>query len=363
MGGDINPGCILVTGGAGFIGSALIRYLLAETGTSVVNLDKLTYAANRAAIEEFEGHPRYRFVKACITDRDALRAVFASHAPDAVMHLAAESHVDRSIDGPADFIATNIVGTAALLETAREYLATGAGRAKPDFRFHHISTDEVFGSLGADGRFSETSPYAPRSPYAASKAASDHLVRAWHETYGLPVVLSNTCNNYGPWQFPEKLIPLMIVKALNYQQLPVYGRGEQIRDWIHVDDHARALYLVLTRGWLGESYNVGADCEKRNIEIVEAICDLVDAAAPRRAGASRRDLITYVEDRPGHDMRYAIDASKAQSELGWRPRRGFASGLAETVQWYLQHSDWWRNIESYRGGRLGLGSMAKAAAS
>ena len=316
MSGAIEPACILVTGGAGFIGSALVRHLLTETRATVINLDKLTYAANHAAIAEFEKHPKYRFVRACITDRDALRAALAVHAPDAVMHLAAESHVDRSIDGPADFITTNIVGTAVLLETVREYLASPAGQAKRDFRFHHISTDEVFGSLGPEGRFSETSPYAPRSPYAASKAASDHLVRAWHETYRLPVILSNCCNNYGPWQFPEKLIPLMIIKALNFEELPVYGRGEQIRDWLHVEDHAHALYQILTRGRTGESYNVGADCEKRNIDVVETVCDLVDASAPRHPQKSRRELIAFVDDRPGHDMRYAIDASKIQSELG-----------------------------------------------
>jgi dTDP-glucose 4,6-dehydratase len=302
-------------------------------------------------------------VKACITDRDALRSVFEQHRPEAVMHLAAESHVDRSIDGPSDFIATNIVGTSVLLETVREYLASASGARLDRFRFHHVSTDEVFGSLGPEGRFSETSPYAPRSPYAASKAASDHLVHAWHETYGLPVVLSNCCNNYGPWQFPEKLIPLMIVKALGYEKLPVYGRGEQIRDWLYVEDHARALHIILTRGRVGESYNVGADCERRNIEVVEAICDLVDQSAPTKGRPSRRELITFVEDRPGHDRRYAIDATKLRAELGWRPRENFASGLAGTVQWYLDKADWWRNIDSYRGGRLGLGTMAEAAAS
>ncbi len=363
MSGDINPACILVTGGAGFIGSALIRHLLAETDAVVVNFDKLTYAANHAATAEFERHPRYRFVRACVTDRDALKAVFSTHAPDAVMHLAAESHVDRSIDGPADFIATNIVGTATLLEAVREYLASAVGRAKPGFRFHHISTDEVFGSLGPEGRFSETSAYAPRSPYAASKAASDHLVRAWYETYRLPVVLSNCCNNYGPWQFPEKLIPLMIIKALNYEKLPVYGRGEQVRDWLHVDDHARALYKIMTQGRVGESYNVGADCEKRNIDVVEAICDLVDANVTCRPHMSRRELITFVEDRPGHDMRYAIDASKMRSELSWQPRQTFSSGLTETVQWYLVQAAWWREIDSYRGLRLGLGPTAKAEVS
>jgi len=266
MNGDTNPGTILVTGGAGFIGSAVIRHLLARTGAVIVNLDKMTYAANRAAIAECERHPRYRFVKACITDQEALRAIFDRYRPEAVMHLAAESHVDRSIDGPADFISTNIVGTSVLLEAVREYLAAPCGRKTRDFRFHHISTDEVFGSLGPVGRFSETSPYAPRSPYAASKAASDHLVRAWRETYGVPVVLSNCCNNYGAWQFPEKLIPLIIVKALDYKKLPVYGKGEHIRDWLHVDDHARALHLILTRGRPGESYNVGADCERRKKE-------------------------------------------------------------------------------------------------
>ncbi|HEY6578463.1 MAG TPA: dTDP-glucose 4,6-dehydratase [Rhizomicrobium sp.] len=363
MSEETNPGVILVTGGAGFIGSAAIRHLLAETDANIVNLDKLTYAANRAAIAEFEKHPRYRFVKACITDRDALQSIFARHRPEAVMHLAAESHVDRSIDGPADFIATNVVGTSVLLETVRHYLGSPAGRMLSDFRFHHVSTDEVFGSLGPDGRFSETSPYAPRSPYAASKAASDHLVRAWSETYGVPVVLSNCCNNYGRWQFPEKLIPLMIVKALECEKLPVYGRGQQVRDWLHVDDHARALHMILTRGRVGESYNVGADCERRNIDMVEAICDLVDRHAPMKGGIPRRQLITFVQDRPGHDPRYAIDATKIRSELGWRPRETLASGLAKTVEWYLGHADWWRNIESYRGGRLGLAIMAEAAAS
>jgi dTDP-glucose 4,6-dehydratase len=361
MSGDFNPASILVTGGAGFIGQAVIRRLLAATEATIINLDKLTYAANRAAISAFESNPRYVFVKTCITDRDALRSMFAQHRPDAVMHLAAESHVDRSIDGPADFIATNIVGTSVLLETLREYLASPAGRKLRQFRFHHVSTDEVFGSLGAEGRFSETSPYAPRSPYAASKAASDHLVRAWHETYGIPVVLSNCCNNYGPWQFPEKLIPLMIVKALGYEKLPVYGKGEQIRDWLHVDDHARALHMILTRGRMGESYNVGADCEKRNIEVVEAICDLLDENAPVPGKPGRRELICFVEDRPGHDLRYAIDAGKLRSELGWRPRETFASGLSGTVRWYLEQMQWWRKIESYRGARIGLGTTAEAA--
>ena len=354
------PECILVTGGAGFIGSAVIRYLLQNTDATVVNLDKMTYAANRAAIAEFENHRRYRFVRACITDREALQSIFASHQPRAVMHLAAESHVDRSIEDPLIFVSTNVVGTAVLLETVRSYLSSPAGRQMRDFRFHHISTDEVFGSLDAEEQFSEATPYAPRSPYAASKAGSDHLVRAWRETYGLPVVLSNCCNNYGPWQFPEKLIPLMIIKALNREPLPVYGRGEQVRDWIHVDDHARALHIVLTRGELGESYNVGADSEHRNLEVVEAICDLVDEQAPLKDGRRRRELIVFVQDRPGHDQRYAIDARKIRAKLGWRPRESFASGLAKTVQWYLRNAEWWRNIDNYRGGRLGLGNMVEA---
>jgi len=362
MSAEAAPGTILVTGGAGFIGSAAIRHLLAATAAVIVNLDKLTYAANPSALAEFEKHPRYRFVKACITDREALRSVFLRHQPAAVMHLAAESHVDRSIDGPADFVATNIVGTSVLLEAAREYLASAARRIVDGFRFHHISTDEVFGSLGPHGRFSESSPYAPRSPYAASKAASDHLVRAWYETYGIPVVLSNCCNNYGPWQFPEKLIPLMIIKSLNHEKLPLYGKGEQVRDWLHVDDHARALHAVLTRGRLGESYNVGANCERRNIEVVEAVCDLVDAGAPASGKPPRRELLTFVQDRPGHDLRYAIDPTKIMSELGWRPQESFASGLAKTVQWYLSQTEWWRNIQSYRGGRLGLGTLAGASA-
>jgi dTDP-glucose 4,6-dehydratase len=355
---EARPECILITGGAGFIGSAVIRHLLNNTGAIIVNLDKMTYASNPAAIAEFENHPRYRFVRACITDREALRSIFATHRPGAVMHLAAESHVDRSIDDPLDFVSTNVMGTAVLLETVRAFLSARSGRQMRDFRFHHISTDEVFGSLPMEGQFSETTSYAPRSPYAASKAGSDHLVRAWYETYGVPVVLSNCCNNYGPWQFPEKLIPLMIIKALNGEKLPVYGRGQQIRDWIHVDDHARALHVILTRGRLGESYNVGANCERRNLEVVEAVCDLVDAEVPPENGRRRRELISLVEDRPGHDLRYAIDARKVRAQLGWEPRESFASGLAKTVRWYIANAEWWRKIENYRGARLGLGGMA-----
>jgi dTDP-glucose 4,6-dehydratase len=344
---------ILVTGGAGFIGAATIRHLLAETGATIINLDKLTYAANPAALAQFEKHPRYRFVKACVTDRAALKAIFDQHHPDAVMHLAAESHVDRSIDGPADFIKTNIFGTYTLLEEVRDYLSSRPAEVAR-FRFHHISTDEVFGSLGAEGSFSETTTYAPSSPYSASKAGADHLVRAWGATYGVPVVLSNCSNNYGPWQFPEKLIPLMIVKSLNHESLPVYGKGDNVRDWLHVEDHARALHAVLTRGRLGESYNVGGNAERRNIDVVEAICDLADALVPARGRAPRRELIKFVEDRPAHDKRYAMDATKIRNELGWQPREDFAAGLEKTVRWYIGNSDWWRNIESYRGGRLGL---------
>jgi dTDP-glucose 4,6-dehydratase len=360
---EIRPNCILVTGGAGFIGSAVVRYLLKNTDAVVVNLDKLTYAANRAALSEFDRHPHYCSVRACITDAEALRSIFASHRPTAIMHLAAETHVDRSIDDPLAFVSANIVGTAVLLEAVRSYLSSLPARQIQEFRFHHISTDEVFGSLDASGRFTETSPYAPRSPYAASKAGSDHLVRAWRETYGLPVVLSNCCNNYGPWQFPEKLIPLMIIKALKGENLPVYGGGQNIRDWIQVDDHAAALYTVLTRGRLGESYNVGADCEKRNLEVVEAICDLVDKEAPLENGKRRRELITFVADRPGHDLRYAIDASKIRAELGWLPRESFTSGLAKTVKWYIENAEWWRKIDNYRGDRIGLGSAAHMVAS
>ncbi|MEA2755281.1 MAG: dTDP-glucose 4,6-dehydratase [Aliidongia sp.] len=346
---------IIVTGGAGFIGSAVIRLLLGATEAVVVNLDKLTYAANPLALEGAERHARYRFEEADIADRAAMRAILAKHRPDAIMHLAAETHVDRSIDGPADFIQTNILGTYTLLEAARNYWSGLPAAQAARFRFHHVSTDEVFGSLGPDGLFTETTAYDPTSPYSASKAASDHLVRAWHATYGLPVVLSNCSNNYGPWQFPEKLIPLMIAKALRREALPVYGRGENIRDWLHVDDHARALWLVLERGRLGESYNVGGRAERRNIDVVGAICDLVDELA---GGTPRRALITHVADRPGHDRRYAIDASKIEAELGWRPEESFESGLRATVRWYLDHQDWWQAIDHYRQDRLGLAAGA-----
>jgi dTDP-glucose 4,6-dehydratase len=358
MSGVFRPSTIMVTGGSGFIGSALVRYLLTETDAVVVNFDKLTYAANPMALAPFETHPRYSFLRACVTDRVAVDGALAKFKPDAVMHLAAESHVDRSIDGPDDCINTNIVGTHVLLESVRRHLAD---RPRTDsFRFHHVSTDEVFGALGPEGSFSESSPYAPRSPYSASKAASDHLVRAWHATYGVPVVLSNCCNNYGPWQFPEKLIPLMIIKALAGERLPVYGRGDQVRDWLHVDDHASALYLILTRGRAGESYNVGAGCERSNMEVVHAICDLVDGLAPGNPRGPRRNLIEFVADRPGHDHRYAIDATKVKSELGWTPKESFSSGLEKTVRFYLDQTGWWSDIRTYRGERLGLAAPSAA---
>jgi dTDP-glucose 4,6-dehydratase len=342
---------ILVTGGAGFIGSAVIRQLIRETDATIVNLDKLTYAATPEALEECAESPRYRLVQGDIRTRDLLAGLFEEHDPDAVMHLAAESHVDRSIDGPADFLQTNIFGTFALLEAAR---AWRAGR-KGDFRFHHVSTDEVFGSLGlGDAAFSEITPYAPNSPYSASKAASDHLVRAWGETYGLPVVISNCSNNYGPWQFPEKLIPVMLIAACEGQPLPVYGAGENVRDWLHVEDHARALRLVLEHGATGESYNIGGDAEHRNIDVVRMICALMDEHRP--ASAPHERLISFVADRPGHDLRYAIDSSKIRRDLGWSPLETFATGLRGTIAWYLENVDWWLGIRQsrYSGLRLGL---------
>ena len=345
---------ILVTGGAGFIGSAVIRQMLAETELFVINLDKLTYAANLASLPGAKGHPRYVFEQADICDAAALARIFASHRPDAVMHLAAESHVDRSIDGPGEFIQTNITGTYRLLEAARAHWLSLAEAERAAFRFHHISTDEVFGSLGPEGFFTETTPYQPRSPYSASKAASDHLVRAWHETYGLPVVLTNCSNNYGPYQFPEKLIPLMILKGLAGEKLPVYGTGDNIRDWLYVEDHARALRLVLERGRIGESYNIGGHCERTNLTVVRTLCALLDEFHP--AGGSHERLISFVSDRPGHDQRYAIDAGRIERELGWRPEESFESGLRKTVAWYLENRGWWQAIAdgSYQGQRLGL---------
>ncbi len=352
----------LITGGAGFIGSAVIRHLLAEGEATVVNVDKLTYAATPEALEDAAESPRYAFAKVDICDGPALRKIFAEHRPDAVMHLAAESHVDRSIDDAADFIETNVVGTYRLLETATAYWRALEASAQRDFRFHHISTDEVFGALGAEGRFTEETPYQPNSPYSASKASSDHFVRAWNRTYGLPAVTSNCSNNYGLYQFPEKLIPLMIINALQGKPLPVYGKGENVRDWLHVEDHARALVAVLTQGRVGETYNVGGDAELRNVDVVGMICDLVDELRPQDGGASRRDLITFVADRPGHDLRYAVDSAKIRRELGWAPQEDFASGLRKTVAWYLDNQAWWQAIldRRYHGERLGLSKTQKA---
>ncbi|KAF0116847.1 MAG: dTDP-glucose 4 6-dehydratase [Rhodobacteraceae bacterium] len=335
---------LLVTGGAGFIGSAVVR-LAVTRGHEVVNLDAMTYAANEANVASVSGSNLYSFEKADIRDRAALDRIFATHNPDAVMHLAAESHVDRSIDGPADFIETNITGTFNLLEAARTHW-TRAGKPET-FRFHHISTDEVFGSLGPDGQFTEHTPYDPRSPYSASKAASDHLVRAWHETYGLPVVLTNCSNNYGPYHFPEKLIPVTILNALHGRPIPVYGNGENIRDWLYVEDHADALLLVLEKGTRGRSYNIGGENERRNIDLVRTICALLDEMAPKATPYG--DQITFVTDRPGHDARYAIDPSRIRDELGWRPSVTVEEGLRRTVRWYLDNEAWWRPLLNRQG--------------
>ncbi len=346
---------ILLTGGCGFIGSAVIRAALVQGGIEIVNIDKMTYAASEAALELEPGDNRHILIKADITDAAAMRAAFAAHQPDAVMHLAAESHVDRSIDGPADFIQTNIVGTFVMLEAARAYYAALSGPKRDAFRFHHISTDEVFGALAdADPPFNEHTPYDPRSPYSASKAGSDHLVRAWGHTYGLPVIVSNTTNNYGPWQFPEKLIPLMILNALEDKPLPVYGDGRNIRDWLYVDDHAEALLKVVQNGTPGATYCIGASQPRRNIEVVQAICATLDRLRPSAAGPRAR-LITYVKDRPGHDNRYEIDASAAMRALDWQPRHDFEQGLAATIGWYLAHEPWWQAIRAakYAGQRLG----------
>jgi dTDP-glucose 4,6-dehydratase len=349
---------VLVTGGAGFIGSALCRHLVGSGRYRVVNFDKLTYAGNLDSLRDIEASPDYRFVQGDIGDGAAVREILSAEAVDIVMHLAAESHVDRSIDGPEAFIDTNIVGTFRLLNAALEYWRGLPEPRKGRFRFHHVSTDEVFGDLPLDeGVFTEETPYAPSSPYSASKAASDHLVRAWHETYGLPVVLSNCSNNYGPYHFPEKLIPLVILNALEGKTLPVYGKGENVRDWLHVEDHVRALELVATTGQVGESYNVGGRAERTNLDVVETICDLLDARRPLPGGESRRSLIAFVADRPGHDRRYAIDPSKIERELGWRSVETFESGIARTIDWYLGNDWWWRPIREgrYSGARLGTG--------
>ena len=349
---------ILVTGGAGFIGSAVVRHIINHTQDSVVNLDKLTYAGNLDSVSSVANSERYAFVQADICDRAALDKIFAEHQPDAVMHLAAESHVDRSIDSAGEFIQTNIVGTFTLLEAARAYYQTLPSERKAQFRFHHISTDEVYGDLhGTDDLFTETTPYAPSSPYSASKASSDHLVRAWRRTYGLPTIVTNCSNNYGCYHFPEKLIPHMILNALDGKPLPVYGDGKQIRDWLYVEDHARALYLVVTQGKIGETYNIGGFNEKQNIQVVRIICELLEELAPNKPQgiAHYADLITHVTDRAGHDVRYAIDASKIQRELGWTPQETFESGIRKTVQWYLDNKDWWQRVldGSYKLERLG----------
>ena len=349
---------ILVTGGAGFIGSAVIRHLIGETSHQVMNLDKLTYAGNVESLASVSGSDRYQFSHTDICNRAALDLVFAEFQPDIIMHLAAESHVDRSIEGPADFIETNIVGTYQLLDSARAYWSQLSTDKKAVFRFHHISTDEVYGDLeGTDDLFTETTPYAPSSPYSASKASSDHLVRAWHRTFGLPVVLTNCSNNYGPYHFPEKLIPHMILNALAGNDLPVYGKGNQTRDWLFVEDHARALVLVATTADIGATFNIGGHNEKQNIEVVHTLCELLEELHPEKpAGiANYKDLITFVKDRPGHDLRYAIDASKIERDLGWKPQETFESGLRKTVIWYLENRDWWQRVldGDYRLDRIG----------
>ncbi len=353
---------VFVTGGAGFIGSAVVRHLLDHTDAFVVNIDKLTYASNLASIPQAAKHPRYAFAQVDICNGAQLRALFDRHQPSAVMNLAAESHVDRSIDGPGEFIQTNIVGTFTLLQEALRFWQTATPARRELFRFLHISTDEVYGSLGAEGLFTETTAYAPNSPYSASKAASDHLVRAWHETYRLPTLVTNCSNNYGPYHFPEKLIPHIIIKGLAGDALPVYGDGKNVRDWLYVEDHASALALVLEQGRIGDTYNVGGRNERQNLDVVQTICDLLDRMRPAPGGPRRR-LISFVPDRPGHDRRYAIDAGKLESELGWRAQETFETGLEKTVRWYLDHKAWWRAIldRGYQTKRIGL-SRSRAAA-
>ncbi|OLQ86634.1 dTDP-glucose 4,6-dehydratase [Vibrio ponticus] len=350
---------IMVTGGAGFIGSALVRYVINNTDDEVVNIDKLTYAGNLESLHGIDNNKRYTFEKVDICDRSELERIFTKYKPDVVMHLAAESHVDRSIDGPAAFIETNIVGTYNILEASRLYWLSLSENKKQSFLFHHISTDEVYGDLeDTDELFTESTSYAPSSPYSASKASSDHLVRAWNRTYGLPTIITNCSNNYGPYHFPEKLIPLMILNALEGKHLPVYGSGNQIRDWLYVEDHARALYKVVSKGCIGETYNIGGHNEKSNIEVVKTVCSLLEELVPKKPEgiANYTDLIIHVEDRPGHDVRYAIDASKIERELGWKPEETFESGIRKTVQWYLNNQEWWCRVRngSYAGERLGI---------
>jgi dTDP-glucose 4,6-dehydratase len=346
---------IMVTGGAGFIGSAVCRHLVRDKGLRVLNVDKLTYAGNLASLASVQDSPGYRHEQVDICDADRIRALITAFQPDAIMHLAAESHVDRSIDGPDAFIQTNIVGTYTLLEAARAYYDQLSPARRENFRFLHISTDEVYGSLGPEGLFTEQTPYDPRSPYSASKASSDHLVMAWFHTYGLPVLITNCSNNYGPYHFPEKLIPLIILNALDQKPLPVYGRGDNIRDWLYVEDHAKALSLIVQAGCPGETYNVGGNNERTNLQVVETICTVLDELAPRPDGKAYGELITFVADRPGHDKRYAIDATKLKGELGWRAEEDFDSGIRKTIRWYLEHPEWWQPIraQKYAGERLG----------
>jgi dTDP-glucose 4,6-dehydratase len=348
---------ILVTGGMGFIGSALVRFLLDETEVTVINVDKMTYAAHPRSLEVYSNHPRYHFEKVDICDGDALRHVFRTHSPDGIMHLAAETHVDRSIDGPATFIRTNVNGTCTLLDITLEYFKELPESRRQLFRFHHVSTDEVYGALGPEGQFYEDDPYKPNSPYSASKAASDHFVRAWHQTYGLPVIITNSSNNYGPYQFPEKLIPLMVIKALKGESMPVYGRGDNVRDWLYVEDHAYALWEVFSKGKLGECYLIGGDCEQTNLNIVNNICDVLDGLFPDSPHVPHENLISFVQDRPAHDFRYSVNSDKVAAELGWSPRMNFWDGLSKTVQWYVENEEWWSSIQSgvYQGERLGVG--------
>ncbi|ENV71741.1 dTDP-glucose 4,6-dehydratase [Acinetobacter johnsonii ANC 3681] len=348
---------ILVTGGVGFIGSAVIRHIIENTHHHVLNVDKLTYAGNLESLQSIEQSERYQFFQTDICDQVELEKIFENFQPNVVMHLAAESHVDRSIDGPATFIQTNIVGTYSLLEAARKYWLSLTAEVKESFRFHHISTDEVYGDLeGTTDLFKETTPYAPSSPYSASKASSDHLVRAWHRTYGLPTIVTNCSNNYGPYHFPEKLIPLVILNALDMKPLPIYGKGDQIRDWLFVEDHARALYQVVTTGAVGQTYNIGGHNEKKNIEVVKTICNILDELKPQANGQKYESLIKFVEDRPGHDLRYAIDAAKIEKELGWTPQETFETGIRKTVEWYLNNLDWCHRVQdgSYQRERLGV---------
>lgn len=348
---------ILVTGGAGFIGSAVIRYIISATQDSVVNVDKLTYAGNLESLKDIDQNPNYSFEQIDICNAKALTQIFDSFKPDLIMHLAAESHVDRSIDGPSEFITTNIVGTYTMLEVARQYWQNLGKDKRASFRFHHISTDEVYGDLeGTTDLFTETTAYAPSSPYSASKASSDHLVRAWQRTYGLPTLITNCSNNYGPYHFPEKLIPLVILNALDGKDLPIYGKGDQIRDWLYVEDHARALYKVVTQGRVGETYNIGGHNEKQNIEVVKTICAILDELQPQTNGQPYESLISFVKDRPGHDLRYAIDASKMANELNWTPEQSFETGIRKTVEWYLDNLEWCRRVQdgSYQRERLGV---------